>query len=169
MSFLFILNKWLILRCGQELLKISLENRVVPESRKVLKDQKDGACITFNPYVSELWQFLKILLVFDVLDSFEKYWSGILQTATQLGLSDVFLMGMGLGEEDYGDEVLLSPQQIRRPQYGHNFPLVTLVLIIRLRLCLLLLHRRAPLPLSRLHCTLGSESRSAAHIQWEGF
>ena len=52
MSFLFILNKWLILRCGQELLKISLENRVVQESRKVLKDQKDGTCIPFNPYVS---------------------------------------------------------------------------------------------------------------------
>ena len=34
------------------MLKISLENGVVPESRKVLKDQKDGAFITFNPHVS---------------------------------------------------------------------------------------------------------------------
>ena len=77
-------------------------------------------------------------------------------------------MVMGLGEEDYRDEMLLSPQPIRRPRHGHNFPLVTLILIIRLRLCLPFLHRRAPLLLSCLHCALGSltkcSSRSTGRV-----
>lgn len=42
---------------------------------------------------------------------------------------------MGFGAEDCRDEVF-SPQQIRRPRYWHNFPLVTLILITPLRLCL---------------------------------
>ena len=44
-------------------------------------------------------------------------------------------MAMGFGAEDRRDEVF-SPQQIRRPRYWHNFPLVPLILITPLRLCL---------------------------------
>ena len=50
------------------MLKISLENGVVPESRKVLKDQKDGAYITFNPHVSLLQYFGHLMRRVDSLE-----------------------------------------------------------------------------------------------------
>ena len=165
MSFLFISNKWPILRCGKEMLKISLENCGVPES--------SGAHITFNPHVSlgslkcdnfsRLSLFLMSLTVLRNIG--QVFYRLQLNWVCPMSSSWRWVLGQKIAEmkcshhsKSGGHDIdITSPcwPWSWSPHWG----CVCQVSALQSNSLLL------PCP----HCTLGSESQSAAHIQGEGF
>ena len=155
------------------MLKISLENRVVPESRKVLKDQKDGAYITFNPHVSlgslNCDNFSKLslfLMSLTVLRNIGQVFCRLqLNWVYPMSSSWRWVLGRKIAEmkcshhsKSGGHDIgITSPwcPWSWSPHWGC--------------VCQVSALRSTSLLLSCPHCTLGSESRSAAHIHGEGF
>lgn len=76
---------------------------------------------------------------FDDLDSFEEYWSDILQDARLLGFGFVFMIRLGFGffrEEGHRGKVPFSSVHIKGTYYHHDLWLLILTLIIWLKSCL---------------------------------
>ena len=77
-------------------------------------------------------------LVFDDLDSFEEYWSGILYPLNW-DVSDAALMIrtglMGLGEKDHRGKVPLSSHHTKGTYNQHDFSLLVFTLVTWLRQC----------------------------------
>lgn len=75
----------------------------------------------------------------DDLDSFEEYWSGVLQDARLLDFGFVFMIRLEFGffgEEDHRGKVSFSSVHIKGTYYHHDLWLLILTLIIWLKSCL---------------------------------